>query len=268
MDLYGKIVTSYFHRITDCYVISFPKSGRTWLRVLLAKALSLHFSDERDLSVHLEPLRVMRFGPGKGPGIRFRHDGSSFKDIARTERTEESYSKYKDKKVILLVRDPRDVIVSYYFHLTRREKDLYEKSTSEFIRDPILGVDSIIKFMNGWYEHRNVPSDFLLVRYEDLHKDPAGELRKVMEFLGLDDVSDEVIARAVEYSEFENMRRLSLHDFKNLEIIAPTDPDDPQSFKIREGKVGSYVKYLSSGEIEYIDEKMRSELASYFGYNG
>jgi hypothetical protein len=267
MTLYGKIVALYFHHITDCYILSFPKCGRTWLRVMLAKALSLHFLDKRDISVHLEPLKVMRVGAGKGPGIRFRHDGSSAVGTIIKERTKKYYQKYRRKKVIFLVRDPRDVMVSYYFHLTQRTKSAYQRSKSWFIRDPSIGVDFLIKFMNGWYEYRHVPSGFLLVRYEDLHQDPAGELRRVMVFLGLSDVSEEVIKRSVEYAEFDNMRRMSLNEFKNLDMIAPTDPDNPQSFKIREGKVGSYVKHLSAQDIAYIDDKMITELSSFFGYH-
>lgn len=218
--LYEKMMDLYVHHLTDCYVISFPKCGRTWIRVMLAKALALHFKDPGDLAIHLDPMRVMRVGSGKGPGIQFKHDGSSYVETMITGQTRRNYQKYKGKKVIFLVRDPRDVMVSYYFHLTRRRRGAYKESQSEFIRDPLLGVGKLLEFMNGWYEHRKVPSDFLLVRYEDLHQDPAGELRKVMEFLGLDDVSDEAISKAVEYSEFENMRRMSLHDFKNLKIIA------------------------------------------------
>jgi hypothetical protein len=258
-----KVVSYYFHHITDCYVISHPKCGRTWLRMMLAKALALHFNDTREII--FDPLDVVRTGRHKGPLIRFIHDGSDRPPDRRKSVSRNRYKRFKGKKVIFLVRDPRDVVVSSYFQYTRRG-DL-ELDLREFVRDPWWGVVRIIEFMKGWYENRNLPADFYLVRYEDLHLDATGELGKVVDFLGLEEVTEEIITLSTKYSSFENMRKMSQNELNDNPIFAAKDPKDPESFKVRRGEVEGYKQYLSRDDIEYIEERMKSRLPSYFGYH-
>jgi hypothetical protein len=258
-----KIYGWYRHYRTDCYVISYPKCGRTWLRVMLAKALALHFGDPRDIV--FEPEVVIRTGHHNGPIIQFVHDGSDRPPTTGAKRPEKRYQRYRRKKVIFLVRDPRDVLVSYYFHRTRRMGESY--NLSDFVKHPWWGVDRIIAFMKGWYEHRYIPSDFLLVRYEDLHRDATVVLQRILTFVDLCNVSDAVIKTAVDYASFENMRKMSLNKLSDEVKLAPADPEDSKSFKIRRGEVGGYVRYLSPSDIEYIEERMQRELPSSFRYN-
>lgn len=62
----------YFHRLTECYVTSHPKCGRTWLKVMLAKALALHFGMTQALVY--DPVKVIRENRLEGPLVRFTHD--------------------------------------------------------------------------------------------------------------------------------------------------------------------------------------------------
>lgn len=259
----GKIAYLYSHIRTDCYVISYPKCGRVWVRAMLAKAFALHFGDPREIV--FDPKDVIRAVPQRGPIIHFSHDDSLLiPPGVSTKQSEKRYQKYKHKKVIFLVRDPRDVLVSHYFSRTRRFNESHD--LSDFVRDPLRGVDRIIEFMKGWYEHRHVPSDFLLVRYEDLHRDPASELRRILTFVNLWDVSAKVIRASVEYATFDNMRRLSLNELRDEPKIAPRDPQDPESFKIRKGEIGGYARNLSTADVKYIEERVRSKLPSVLGY--
>jgi hypothetical protein len=157
-------------------------------------------------------------------------------------------------------------MVSYYFHKTRRQKGAYGRALSDFIRDPLWGMDRLEEFMDKWYQHRHIPKDLMVLRYEDLHVNSQRELRRILNFLNLDKVSDEIIYSAVEHSTFDNLRSMSVGELRKVHTIAPTDPEDPQTFKIREGKVGGYVDYLSAADVAYIEEKMHRELWAYFGY--
>lgn len=261
LGVYRYFVSIYRHHKTDYYVISYPKCGRTWIRVMLAKSLALYFGDPRDIVY--EPSDVINNVRANGPVVRFTHDGSG--DPPDPKIDNRRYYRYANKRVIFLVRDPRDVMVSYYFQRTRRQNESY--SLSDFIRHPWWGIDRLIDFMRGWYEHRHVPLDFLLVRYEDLHRDPKIELRRILQFLGIIDISDDIIRNAVSYASFDNMRKMSLSELKHWSVLAPTNPNDPESFKVRRGEVGGYKKYLTREDIEYIEEKMRRGLPSFFGYN-
>ena len=259
-----KIANLYHHYHTDCYVISYPKSGRTWLRVMLAKALALHFEDPRNIV--FDPVDVVRNNHQRGPLIRFTHDRSAKSPAVETNQGEERYQQYTRKKVIFLVRDPRDVLVSHYFQRTRRRGYNHDLSLSDFVKHPWWGADRVVAFMKGWYEHRRVPSDFLLVRYEDMHRDTAAELRRILTFLNLGDVSDEIVRTSVDYASFDNMLKMSLNELSEEPRLAPADPQDPESFKVRKGEIGGYKRYLSAADVEYVEEIIRRELPLSFGY--
>src|SRR5687768_9277607 len=94
----GRVARWRMHRLTDAYVVSFPKSGRTWLRFLLAKALAIHYGCDKPTI--WEPLEVRNM-THRGPRIRFSHDGSD-----RPPAKEATYRAYTRKKIVLLARDP------------------------------------------------------------------------------------------------------------------------------------------------------------------
>ncbi|MGY8989872.1 MAG: sulfotransferase domain-containing protein, partial [Flavobacteriales bacterium] len=72
--------------------------------------------------------------------------------------------RYKRGKVIFLVRDPRDVIISHFYQVTKRSKNPFIfNSISEFVKDDILGFKRIIHFYNVWKRNKDIPQDFLLV---------------------------------------------------------------------------------------------------------
>lgn len=252
----------YLHRITDCYVVSYPKSGRTWLRVMLAKALALHFGYPE--TVVFDPLKVVRRGRYDAPRVRFVHLGPYWTEFPASG--EIPFPRFRKRKVILLARDPRDVVVSHFFHRTRRQGEQHE--LDDFVWHASWGIKRIVSFMNEWLSHRDVPRDFLLVRYEDMYAQPELELRKILDFLGLSNVSDEHVSKAVYYGRFENMRRMSVSELEDESKLAPTDPADPESFKVRRGEIGGYTNYLSSPSIEEIDHVIRSRLDPRFGYPG
>lgn len=259
---YRRVTKSYLDLRTDCYVVSHPKCGRTWLRIMLAKAFALHFRIPQ--SNLADPSELLKAAPNKVPRIRFTHNGVSRPPTAQQAQGEKRYRKFCRKRVIFLVRDPRDVLASYYFQRTRRRSEQHD--LSQFLRDPVRGIDRIIAFMNGWYAHRHLPSAFLLVRYEDLHRDTPGGLRTILAFLGFSDVSDDVIQESVHYASFVNMRRLSMNELRHVPTLAPANAADPESYKVRKGRVGGYTEYLQPADIAYLETRMRATLHPYFEY--
>lgn len=258
-DIGRRTVLYYLHLLTDCYVVSYPKSGRTWLRVMLAKLLAQHYNYAHEFVV--DPLKVIRCSNSHGPRIQFTHHGP---DQTPTERR--NYSRFHGRKVVFLVRDPRDVLVSYYFQRTRREGENYE--LPEFIRHPWWGIDRVISYMNEWYDHREEPDDFLLIRYEEMHRKTFETLQTVATFVGLEQVDPVHLQNAVAYASFQNMLRLSTGALRHVSKLAPADSADPESHKFRRGRVAGYVDYLSQKDIEFLDARIREDLYSEFGYAG
>ncbi|MFW6009253.1 MAG: sulfotransferase domain-containing protein, partial [archaeon] len=168
------------------------------------------------------------------------------------------------KKIIFLVRDPRDVVISLYFQMKKR-RDKFDGSLEDFIFRKKGSIDSIIKFYNIWKKNRGIPKDFLLIRYEDMHKDTKKELDKTLKFIGLK-VDDKLISEAVEFAKFDNMRKMEKKNKYNSSRLKPGEKNDIESYKTRKGKVGGYKDYLSEKQICYINEKIKNKLSNFFEY--
>lgn len=217
----------------DTIVISYPKSGRTWLRVMLDYlGIELHYDhDIANLAYH--PTR----------------DYGEFEVDRNT---------YGDKRVILLVRDPRDTVVSSYFHAVKRQQ-VFEGSLSEYIRSPKFGIRKILQFQSTWIKSKDIPKGFLVVRYRDMHNDTMKILNAILRFLEVDTIGRRRLKSAVELFRFDNMQafeRTGLFRLRYGRRLKPLGKDnaDPNALKVRRGVVGGYVDYLSEEDIEYCDQ--------------
>jgi hypothetical protein len=247
-DLY----TFYFGAST--YVISYPKSGRTWLRGLIGKYLALKFKlpETEILATH----RVIAHS--QLPALTFSHDGTAM--IGRKNYRQLSYnkSKYRNKNVLLLGRDPKDTLVSAYFQATRRRK-IFAGSIEQFIKTETFGILKIIRFYQTWKPNLTVPRQLLFLRYEDLHRAPQKSLFKVLQFIGEAQPNLDFIDQAIAYCSFEHFKRLEAQDkFQDL-ILKPIDSQDPESFKVRQGKIGGHRDYLSPTDIDYLNQVLQAQ---------
>jgi hypothetical protein len=63
------------------------------------------------------------------------------------------------------------------------------------------------------------------------------------------------------------MRQLSTNQLSDNRRLAPTDPMDPDSYKMRRGKVGDYSRNLSGPALEYVEGQMSRHLPCALGYS-
>ncbi len=246
----------------DAYIVSYPKCGRTWVRMMLG-----HYLLRSRAGDPLEVFDLTRREPGV-PTIEFTHD--DYPQLKPSGRLVPDKSIYRGKRVVLLVRDPRDVLVSYYFQYTRRgakeraNDAQFDGTISDFIRQDIGAVKSIVAFYNIWVRNRGVPKSFLLLRYEALHHEPANEFRSLIEFLDLPDFGASARDNAIQFAKFENMRRLEETGALRNSRLRPTVAGDPEAFKVRRGVVGGYRDYLSADDIGYVEDHIARELDPYY----
>ena len=258
----------YTTRWADVIVVSFPKAGRTWLRMLVGRSIADHFGlEDASLDDVLDVTALSKLDR-RVPHVLFTHDGNP-EDCTPAEIAEWSRKAYRRTKVVLLVRDPRDVIVSLYYQQAKRSvlQDVapIESSLSEFIHQERGGFDSIIAFYRLWATSREVPKELCVVRYEDLHSDPALQLRRVLTFAGMPEVSDTTVADAVAAGGFENMRRIEHSGAISSEALKAVDVGDTSTYKTREGKVGGFVNAVSAEDAAWMSERM-ADLPEQFGY--
>ena len=253
----------------DVIVLSIPKSGRTWLRAFLCAYFCRRFGLEFTL-------RPGRYAMAGFPRIVFSHD--LFEHRTKGHRWDRIRGKYLvprrelyRAKIILLARDPRDCFVSLYLQLTRRDPNapvkLKQKSVSEMLRDEKFGMLAIVNTMNNWLNEFSERDNFTLVRYETLRASPAEHFRDLLAVLGESSPDENIFQEALEFSRFDNMQKLEAAGAFDSNILHPGDARDPESFKVRRGKVGGYREYLSADDQQFAATAI-TELDRRFGYTG
>ncbi|MGB6874403.1 MAG: sulfotransferase domain-containing protein [Candidatus Acidiferrales bacterium] len=190
--------------LDDRFLVSYPRSGNTWTRFLIANLL---FPNQEVSFLNLDylipdVLNINRRELAKIPRPRL---------IKSHEYFDPRY-----KKVIYIVRDPRDVVVSYYyFHLKQGYiNDGYpmEKFVTRFVSgdvDPIFA--SWGENVASWIATSFNRQGFLLLRYEDMKADTAFELARIADFLKIS-TDPEKLKWAVELSSADRMRELERRD--------------------------------------------------------
>jgi len=246
----------------DAFVISFPKCGRTWMRVQLARILQQHFGLEE--GADWVAIEAMAEGRRDVPKIRLLNA-----DKPERKRPHELHtsvvSYFRHRKVVLLVRDPRDVVVSMYMQRTKRGmRPPFSGTLAEFLDEPVGSFDTLLRYYDLWFSLGAGNENLLIVRYEDLRAQPERELRRVVDFIGLGEVSDAVIAEAVAFGAFDNMRAMEKSGTIQKKQMRPGDPDDEESFKTRKGRVGGYVEYLDADQIASLERRMRDSRCAFY----
>lgn len=271
---YQTFLMDYSMALADFFLISYPKCGRTWLRSMIGSGLIKHFklmSDDRDL-LDVEYLAAKY---NWIPRIKVMHDrhsysGRIFGNGLNPYNTIDEIPTIKpkhvfgNKKVILLVRDPRDAIVSYYFQAVYRDR-YFNGNLSSFIHDDRLGIGPLLKHYIVWISNKDVPQDIIIVRYEDLIKSPVFELKKIFNFISLNNFTSKELNEIVETNSFNNMKKREAERKFGYEL-KPGDLKNPESFKVRKGEIGGYVHYLNTEDIEYLNDKINALLPPEYGY--
>lgn len=234
----------------DVVLASYPKSGNTWMRMMLSKLLSDGKASFDDLTHYVPELEELR------SHTRFfdLHNGG------RIVKTHESW-RSTFRRGVYIVRDCRDVLVSYYNHQIRN--GLFFGDISEFTHQFASGcVDGYGRWDNNVRSWRKAqlrwPSDYLLIKYEDLLVDTPSQLSHVCDFLGLN-YSSESIKNAVALSSVRAMRSEELSS-KSLGALAKKG----ESF-VRSASSGTWKDVLKREDILLVEDLM-SDMLQQLGY--
>jgi hypothetical protein len=255
----------------DVVFISYAKAGRTWTRVMISQLFQQKYGLPEnqvidDDNLHRLNPAVPRLLFTMGNYIADRHPVTSVP------------SPYASKKVIFLARHPVDTAVSFYFHLKNRvnpllkdvkqvpdEKD--DRGIFDHLQNSPVGLGHVIAYMNDWaVALGNCPQN-LLLRYEDLRADPVPELERIAGFLG-ERFSPEQYRDAAEFASFNRLKERERENFFGNTKLQARDADNPDSFKVRRGKVGGYRDYLTPEQTAWVDATVARELNPMFGYGG
>ena len=251
-------------RHADVALVSFPKSGRTFVRIMLARLYQMQFGiDDREVL----RFATLRRSPLAVPRLLFTHDGDAMRRPSQIHLNRKAYRK---SKVVILARHPGDVVVSRYYHLKHRSRDpvrqrLAMQPLADFVWTEHGGVPSIVRFLNQWAEFARERDETLIIRYEDFVNDPAPALSRLARFIGLHS-DDADIQDAVEFARFDNLKSKEREGYFKSERLGPGRAGDENSYKVRSGKSGGYRAQLSKDDQDRVDSYVRENLDPIFEY--
>jgi len=232
----------------DVLSVSYPKTGSSWVNEILF--LSMCNADE-----------------GRIAGVN-REDKYPFLEMGGYEKASKLTSpklvkshlpiRYFSRalhidgpKIILITRNPKDTLVSEY-HFYRANKGLgnFTGSWDEFFelhRHSALVYEDMFKYNVDWLSGKH--DNLLLVKYEDMHKDTEGQIRRITKFIGKD-FNDEQIQTIMRLSTFSALKENEMKDTRMAKVI-----DKSISPFFRKGKVGDWKNYFTAEQSAYMDDQ-------------
>lgn len=225
----------------DTFIVSYPKSGNTWSRFLVANLLHPQ-----------EPL-TLEGADRLVPSV----DGQSRKYFAAMPRPRVIKSHWtfdpSYKRAVYVVRDPRDVVVSQYYYQIKRkvlsDGHPMEEFVGRFLAGETCPYGSWGENVASWLAARYGSPDFLLVRYEDMVTQTPVELSRIATFLGIQPEHGR-IAAAVENSSADRMRQLEKVEGHKWKSTKDTRADI--SF-VRTGTSGGWKANLPADSVAQIE---------------
>lgn len=229
-------------REDDVFVASYPKSGNTWTRFLIANLIQSH-----DPVTFLNIEKII-----PDPDLQSRQ----FLERCPRPRVMKSHHPFdpRYKRVVCIVRDPRDVALSQYHFQIKRGVSGTDTPVEEFVTRFLAGetcpYGSWAQNVGSWMVARSRTPGFLLLRYEDLLRRAETELARIAGLLGIPP-DPERLARAVAQSSSDRMRKLEMAQADQWTSTKETRKD---LLFVRTATSGEWKSKLSPEAVERMEE--------------
>ncbi|XP_053467665.1 sulfotransferase 2B1-like [Ictalurus furcatus] len=225
----------------DVFVITYPKSGTTWMQEILPLVLS---------GGDLTPVLTLQ----SYERVPWLEEGRAAQVVAKLSapRPFISHMPYhlmpatffsSKAKVIYVTRNPKDVVVSH-FYFQQMASFLHDPGTFEEFTDGFLAGNVIF---GKWTDHvkswknPDLGNRILYITYEEMIQDLRGIIRRILCFLNRQ-LSEDALKRVIEQCQFKTMKQ---NKMSNYSMVAPEIMNSSKSPFLRKGIVGDWKNHFS-----------------------
>ncbi|XP_053384469.1 sulfotransferase 1A1-like isoform X2 [Mercenaria mercenaria] len=242
-------------RDDDVYLATYPKSGTHWVWEIIVML--------RRGSAEYEPSpKEAVFLDFKGPDVIDKVPSPRVLNCHWPCNLTPRGIFDKNIKIVHVQRNPKDIIVSFYYHHKNLGGRPFTESFLEFL--PLtLGTYGIFQFY-PWYKYvkewerftKTHPEQILNLYFEDMKEDPVREIKKIDKFLGTGR-SDELIQQIAQACHFDNLKKADLEIKEKEHMTQGRKP----SIMFRKGEVGDWKNHFTVAQNAEIDEWLQENLA-------
>ncbi|UYV68931.1 hypothetical protein LAZ67_6001690 [Cordylochernes scorpioides] len=254
---------NYQPRSDDIFIASYPKSGSHWTQYIIQLLFNKgepckSYEDFKKCSLFIDLEGVNKADNLNNPRMLATH--FPYDKCPKNEIT----------KYIFVLRNPKDVIVSYYYFLTGIIKDPLDlDSTFDLFLEGKLMYGDYFKYTKTWYEHRDDPN-ILILTYEEMKEELEKSIMKIAKFLNMEEAlkeNPEIVEKVIKNCSVEETKKVLKTDTSNISKEKGEAPI-PEVLKeksnitiVRKGIVGDWKTHLTREQEERLNQRAEKELA-------
>jgi hypothetical protein len=238
-------------RDEDIFIVAYPKSGTAWMRQIVHLLVSNAEQGDKPLAESV-PLLEKKVGLGqiksleeiKGQRCFMSHLPYPLMPGINTSRA----------RYIYMLRNPKDVAVSFYHFMSNREPISYTGDWKAFFDLFVSGrvlYGLWFSHVAAWWDAGKEAKNILFVTYEDMHKDLNNVITRVSAFLNIPASQDMLNSIAIQ-STFTSMQANSKTNWQSGDF-----PDK----HLRKGKVGDWKNYFTPEQNLIFDSAFKQNMA-------
>jgi len=248
---------------TDIFIVTYPKSGTTWLQQIVH---GLRTQGSMDFDNISEVIPFFEMALDFGTDLQAPQPGHP-----RAFKTHLPWAMLpKGARYIYVLRNPKDVLISHYHFLAGWRFEPGTVSLEDFANEIFMFKGRLYeRHFIPWWERRHQP-DTLLLCYEDLQEDLPKAVQRIAPFIGCP-LDEELLATVVEQSSFAFMQahkhKFAVHSYArdlDQKYGLPTPDEIPPI--VRTGRVGNHVEELPAVISQKLDMIWQEEVGSRFGF--
>ncbi|XP_075868868.1 sulfotransferase family 2, cytosolic sulfotransferase 3 isoform X2 [Nelusetta ayraudi] len=241
---------------SDVFAVTYPKSGTIWMQEILPLVLNggdltpLHTIPNWDRVPWLEEKRLALV-VDQLPNPRAMVTHFPYQLMPPSFLASKA-------KVIYVMRNPKDVIVSsYYFHQMARFLDdpgTFDEFVDKFLEGKVL-FGKWTDHVKSW-KHSELGDRIMYITYEEMVQDLPATLRRMSDFLERD-LSEDVIQKIAQHCSFKAMKDNQMSNFK----LVPRELMDSEiSPFLRKGVVGDWKNHFTPEQLQRFKSVLQKEL--------